>query len=88
MNKAAAQKHHARRRMNERHGQTLNSQQHADLVRQIHTGQAKFIERQSNRVSVWAVIHAGVEIRVVYDRNTKNIVTVLPSPAWDAWVCS
>ena len=74
--------------MSERHGLSLNRHQHAELVKQIQTGQARFIEKQSNRVSVWAVKHEGSEIRVIYDKTTKNIVTALPSQAWDAWVRS
>ena len=72
--------------MVERHGLTLTQTQHDELVKQIQTGRATFIERQSNRVTLWSIQHSGTEVRVVYDRNTKNIVTALPTEEWDAWV--
>ena len=38
----------------------------------------EFVERQSNRVTVWDVQIDGIVARVVYDKNRQNIITILP----------
>lgn len=41
-------------------------------------GKARFVDRQSNRVTRWVVEDEGREFPVVYDSRRKTIVTVLP----------
>lgn len=72
--KAKAQVRHASRRAEQRFGVTID--QH-EWVRQIRTGLAEFIDRQSCRVSRWWILHEGQRIPVVYDKQRGVIVTVL-----------
>lgn len=75
--KAKTQKRHAKTRMLQRYGIGLTEELYADLVNQIVTGRASFIERQSVRVSKFWVRCGTQMIPVVYDRHRKTIVTVL-----------
>jgi len=78
MKKYKQQRQHAKVRFIQRLGITLSSQLHDELVRQIQKKEAKLIEKQSNRVSVFMVdVGEGREAKVVYDKNSKNLVTVL-----------
>jgi len=76
--KAKAQKIHAKRRCAQRYGFTLSDGIHDALVKQIHSGTATRVRKQSNRVTIFDVQHDGRTLRVVYDRNTQQIVTFLP----------
>ena len=76
--KKDAQKLHAKHRALERYGITLNKTIFRTWIEQIQTGAAKFLERQSNRVSVFEVSYEDKAIPVVYDRLRKTIVTTLP----------
>lgn len=42
---------------------------------------ARFLLKQSNSRTHWAVMVDGVEIPVVYDKTKKQVVTVLPQNA-------
>lgn len=76
--KRKAQLKHARRRFDGRFDIKLNDNEYLQLVNKIQKGNAEFIERQSNRVTVWNVSYNDKVIRVVYDKRTKVIVTALP----------
>lgn len=76
--KSINQRIHAKRRFLERYGMTFSTRDLDAIVSQIKTGQASFISRQSLRVTIWDVFYCGTLMRVVYDKNTKNIVTVFP----------
>lgn len=76
--KRKAQLKHAKRRFADRFEISLNDNEYLQLVNKIQKGNAEFVERQSNRVTVWDVEHAEKTIRVVYDKRTKVIVTALP----------
>jgi hypothetical protein len=78
-NKQKLQVEHARRRFRERYGIVLNEHQYKYLSQQISDNRAKFIEKQSNRVSVFELKYENQMVRVVYDKQTKQIVTVLPT---------
>lgn len=43
----------------------------------IQGGKAKFIRKQSNRVTLWELPINDVLTRVAYDKNTKEIITIL-----------
>jgi len=81
--KDKTQRRHAVKRFHQRCGVALTPELHEQIIQSIRDanmkkGTAKFIERQSLRVSVWEVDIAGERRRVVYDSNRKQLVTVLP----------
>ncbi len=77
MIKRHAQRVHAKKRFLERTGKVLTTADLVAIVGQIQQGKAKLVRRQSNRVSLWDAEHKGEKVRVIYDRRTKEIVTVL-----------
>ena len=76
--KVRALRIHAKRRLSERYGIAVNRVGLAEIVILIQSGKAKFLERQSNRVTVWDVTFRGQQIRVVYDTHRHAVVTALP----------
>jgi hypothetical protein len=76
--KARSQELHARRRFEQRTGVVFSSKVNDELVAQIQDHKAIFITRSSNRVTLWWVRVEEQWLPVVYDKNTKKIVTVLP----------
>jgi len=68
---------HARRRCAQRHGIVLDENRRRRIITAIQAGRARFIERQSNRITVWSVPYDDGALRVVYDKR-HEIVTVLP----------
>lgn len=76
--KKKSQAHHARESFNDRYGIVLTDNLHQQFVKDIQTGKAFFMMRQSHRVSVFRIIHEGRKIPVVYDGDRKQIVTALP----------
>lgn len=76
--KRKSQKVHAKRRFIQRFGLFLSDQQYEQIVRDIQSQKAQFIEKQSNRVTLWRVIVEDNEVVVVYDKERKSISTVLP----------
>lgn len=77
--KAENQRRHARQRARERFGLELDEHQLRAVVNRIQRGESRFLEKQSNRVSLHQVEYMGAEMVVVYDRRRKNVVTVWPS---------
>lgn len=75
--KAKAQKAHAKRRAFERLGIDLSKEEYRGIVAQIRNGRAKFLERQSLRVSLWAVDVVGAQAVAVYDKQRKTVATLL-----------
>ena len=73
-NKKEAQRKHFERRSIERVGVLLNQK---DLVQQIQSGGLEFIERQSNRITLYRLNHLEKFYRVVYDKNRKQVVTIM-----------
>jgi hypothetical protein len=78
MIKRKAQRIHAKRRFLERTGWSLTSADLDALSLQIRQGKAKFLRKQSNRVSHWEAESPRGCLRLVYDSRTKQVVTVLP----------
>lgn len=64
-NKRKDQARHAQKRANERFGINLSSDRQQILIRQIQQGNAKFVIKQSNRITIFDVEHEGNTIRVV-----------------------
>lgn len=79
--KRKAQQKHAVRRFAQRHGEFVGQDRFLEMVHSIQEGRATFIEKQSNRVSVFDVALGEKIVRVVYDKHRKTIVTALPDSA-------
>lgn len=81
--KSKAQWIHVKRRCLQRTGVEMTAKLNNQLIGKINNGHedAKFVEKQSNRVSVWDIVHEVSEkeivFRIIYDRMRKNIVTIL-----------
>lgn len=73
-NKKEAQQKHFERRSLERVGVILNQK---EIVRQIQTGGLAFVERQSNRITLYRLEHSGKAYKVVYDKLRKQVVTIM-----------
>lgn len=74
MSKAKAQRKHARKRSYQRLGFVFDEKQ---AIADIKSQKAEFIEKQSNRVSVWKMEQDGTEFYAIYDKSRKTIVTVM-----------
>jgi len=72
--KKEAQRHHFEMRTLQRVGQVLNQK---ELIWKIQNGELEFIERQSNRVSLFRYVINGTAYKIVYDRQRKQVVTIL-----------
>lgn len=82
MGKKEAQEIHARRRAMTRFGVTFGPGRQAEAIRQIQAQEAKFLDRQSNRVTVWEVVVEGNTLIAIYDASRKSIATVLTPEQW------
>lgn len=87
MGKKKAQEIHARRRAMSRFGLTFGRGRQTEAIRQIQSGKAKFLERQSNRVSIWEVEVEGTKMIAVYDGLRHTIATVLTPEQWYEGQC-
>ena len=65
---------HFQKRSLERVGVLLNEKV---IVNLIQENKLEFIERQSNRITVWRYVFMDKTSRVVYDKQRKQIVTIL-----------
>ena len=65
---------HFQRRSIERIGVLLDEK---ELVNKIQNNELEFVERQSNRVTVFRYEYNGEFYRLVYDKTRKQIITVL-----------
>jgi hypothetical protein len=71
-------KAHARRRAMQRFGMTLTTDQMREVVRDIQSSRAIFVDRQSNIVTRWVVHVQGRWVATVYDSARGMIRTVMP----------
>jgi len=72
------QRNHSKRRFRQRYGIDFNQQMRQEFRRLIQSNQCVLVEKQSNRISIWDVTYEGNVYRIVYDKQRKNVVTVLP----------
>ena len=72
------QRYHAEIRSFQRFGFVIDVD---EAIRDIQQGRAKFLFRQSNRVTAWEISQKGERIVVIYDKMRKMIVTTLPKEA-------
>jgi hypothetical protein len=75
--KVICQRIHAKSRFKERLGLDITTAQIDAMVKTIQMGYAKFVERQSARVSKWEMTFNDRPYYVIYDKRTKSIVTIL-----------
>jgi len=78
VSKKKQQKNHARARAAQRFGMIVTNAQMDDIVGQIQSGSATFVDKESNRVSLWRVKLEGDSFDVVYDKLRKTVVSFLP----------
>ena len=76
--KRTAQVRHAKIRAFQRYSVVLYSEEYDELVEAIQKNKAKFIWKESNRLSHWEVVHQGTKMLAVYDKLRKSICTFLP----------
>jgi hypothetical protein len=69
---------HSKMRFSERYDVNLTKELHDQICSKIRKGNGKFIENQSNRVTVWGIEHENKYFRVCYDKKRKVLITVLP----------
>lgn len=77
LSKIKAQRVHFKRRVDKRFGIEINRHKHREIVQTIQNGKAKLVGRQSNRLTVWMVEIQGSEVKVVYDKLRKTLVTAM-----------
>lgn len=75
--KKEIQTRHAKKRFRQRHSIKFSSSALTEMARQVKQGKSELIERQSRHRGLWAIRYRGESYRVIYDSNTKAIVTVL-----------
>ncbi len=75
--KAVAQRKHSAHRLLQRFDIVLSKIEHDKLILDIQEGRAKFLDRQSIRVTRWMVTVNGKEFCAVYDKKQKQISTFL-----------
>lgn len=73
--KKESQALHFKRRSIQRVGVELNPR---ELVKLIQKQKLEFIERQSNRVTVYRYEHNEEQYRVFYDKNRHQVITITP----------
>ena len=84
MTKKTSQQIHARNRMWQRHGIWLSKKGRRIIINLIREQKARFLGRQSNRVSGWEVEFEGRKIKVLFDTVRGSLITVLPEGAvWE-----
>jgi hypothetical protein len=69
---------HTQKRALERYNLELEKEDIKNITKQIRTGDAFFIEKQSNRRLMYAVNYQGAQMRVIYDSYRDNLATILP----------
>lgn len=80
--KAKNMKHHAKMRAFQRFGIRLDENTHNQIIKKIQKGEAQFIEKQSNRISLFWVDYNEMKLKIVYDKERKLIVTVMGREEW------
>ncbi len=69
---------HAKRRIAERYGVIMTSDDLKNVVRMIQAGECIHLERISHRLSKHKITIRDKDFIVVYDRNRHCVVTFLP----------
>lgn len=86
LNKKDAQFLHAFKRAAQRYELDFTKRMKQEIVSQIQSGDAEFIEKQSNRVSLFWVNINDKHCKVVYDKIRKSIVSFLPQESREDYI--
>jgi hypothetical protein len=78
VNKKQSLRVHAKKRAKERYGLDLNRTQLQEIIGKCRNGSAKLLRHHSLRVREFLVAWQGLELRVLYDKLRKEIITFLP----------
>ena len=79
--KEICQRAHAIARAKQRFNLELSWVDLIDIKDAIKDGKARFLKKQSNRVSLWELMVKGNLMKVVYDSKRHTVVTVMyPEP--------
>jgi len=77
--KKKSERLHARRRARERYGIEVGNHTRRKIIQAIQGGRSKAVRRTSTNKTVHDVtLDDGFTVRVVYDKERKEIVTFLP----------
>ncbi len=71
------QQRHAQQRALARTGLNIGQRQQDAIVDKIRTGEAVFVRKESNRISVFDVEYEETTLRVVYDKQRKSLATIM-----------
>lgn len=70
---------HSKTRAKQRYGVDLNRADRKNLVQQIQSNKARFIQAHSRRVKEFVVkLEDGTQLRCLYDNTRNTIITFLP----------
>ena len=83
--KKKSQYQHTQRRACERYGLTIGPKAYNELCQKIKDQNCVFLEKQSNRVSMFAVKMDQQWIPVIYDKERHSVVTFLPQKALEPY---
>ena len=80
--KKRCQVEHTAKRFQERYGMIYTQYIKDQLLHKIHSGKATLHVKSTNRISLWDVEletqdHKKVMVRVAYDRQRRNVASVL-----------
>ncbi len=84
--KKKSQFQHAQRRACQRYGLTVGPRKYEELCKKIQQQDCVFLEKQSNRVTMFAVQMEEQWLPVIYDKDRHSIVTFLPKQALDPYL--
>jgi len=71
------QRAHFKKRLQQRYSIGCNRYMYRFMLDQVHSGQAKFLMKQSNSKSIFEVSICGELVWAVYDKNTMEFRTAL-----------
>ena len=75
--KSECERMHVKRRFLERFGIELSRKKRLQIIDEIQSGRATFIEKESTRVSLFDVSIEHQVVRVAYDRLRKELITAM-----------
>ncbi len=77
LNKTQASKIHFRKRLKQRCDLTMNNYEMNELIDLIHSGKNNYgVEKKSNRLTIHIVEYKSKQLRVLYDKVRRVLVTV------------
>lgn len=79
-------KQHAQNRAFDHYQLRLSEMDVAVMARMIRNGKSIYVDKASNRVTLHLVESYGMTLPVVYDKQRKCIVTILPPQKRDEWL--